>query len=165
ARRAYDLLAEGFGKGFNGPLLVVAQNGPPTGLHDLQGALPPPPGVVSVTPPRPNPAGNVATLSVYPHSAPQDYATRQLVSHLRTDVIPPLSKQSAMHVYVAGVPAGSVDFATSLGHKLPLFIGVVVLLSALLLMVVFRSLVIPLQAAFMNLLSIGAALGVIVVVF
>jgi RND superfamily putative drug exporter len=165
ARRAYDLLAEGFGKGFNGPLLVVAQNGSPTELHELQGTLAAAPGVVSVTPPRLNPGGDVATLSVYPHSAPQDYATSQLVSHLREDVIPPLTKQSAMHVYVGGVTAGSVDFATTLGHKLPLFIGVVVLLSALLLMIVFRSLVIPLQAAFMNLLSIGAALGVIVVVF
>ncbi|HEV3071676.1 MAG TPA: MMPL family transporter [Solirubrobacteraceae bacterium] len=165
ARRAYDLLAEGFGKGFNGPLLVVAQNGSPTELHRLQGAIASTPGVVSVTPPRLNPAGDVATLSVYPHSAPQDYATSQLVSQLRADVIPPVTKQSAMHVYVGGVTAGSVDFATTLGHKLPLFIGVVVLLSALLLMVVFRSLVIPLQAAFMNLLSIGAALGVIVVVF
>jgi RND superfamily putative drug exporter len=165
ARRAYDLLAEGFGKGFNGPLLVVAQNGSPTERHQLQVAIASAQGVVSVTPPRANPAGDVATLSVYPHSAPQDYATSQLVSHLRADVIPPLTKQSAMRVYVGGVTAGSVDFATTLGHKLPLFIGVVVLLSALLLMVVFRSLVIPLQAAFMNLLSIGAALGVIVVVF
>jgi RND superfamily putative drug exporter len=165
ARRAYDLLAEGFGKGFSGPLLVVAQNGAPAELQRLRGAIAAAPGVVSVSPPRLNPAGNVATLSVYPHSAPQDYATSQLVSHLRGDVIPPLAQQSSMHVYVGGVTAGSVDFATTLGHKLPLFIGVVVLLSALLLMVVFRSLVIPLQAAFMNLLSIGAALGVIVVVF
>jgi RND superfamily putative drug exporter len=112
-----------------------------------------------------NRAGDVATFSVYPHSAPQDYATIQLVAHLRADVIPPVAEQNHMHVYVGGVTAGSVDFATTLGHKLPLFIGVVVLLSALLLMVVFRSLVIPLQAAFMNLLSIGAALGVIVMVF
>ncbi len=165
ARRAYDLLAEGFGKGFNGPLLVVAQNGSPTALHQLQSALGTAPGVVSVTPPRLNPTGQVATLSVYPHSAPQDYATSQLVAHLREDVIPPVAAQNHMNVYIGGVTASSVDFATTLGHKLPLFIGVVVLLSALLLMVVFRSLVIPLQAAFMNLLSIGAALGVIVVVF
>jgi putative drug exporter of the RND superfamily len=165
ARRAYDLLAEGFGKGFNGPLLVVAQNGSPAALQQLRGALGTAPNVVSVTPARLNPTGQVATLSVYPRSAPQDYATSQLVSHLREQAIPPLAAQNHMNVYVGGVTAGSVDFATTLGHKLPLFIGVVVLLSALLLMVVFRSLVIPLQAAFMNLLSIGAALGVIVVVF
>src|SRR6202030_1410407 len=79
--------------------------------------------------------------------------------------IPPLARSSGLTVYVGGVTAGAVDFATTLGHKLPLFIGVVVLLSALLLMVVFRSLVIPLQAAIMNLLSIGASLGVIVAIF
>jgi RND superfamily putative drug exporter len=165
AHRAYQLLAQGFGKGFNGPLLVVAQNGTPAALHQLQSTLAATPNVVSATPARLNPSGQVATISVYPKSAPQDYATSQLVSHLREQVIPPLAEQNHMNVYVGGVTAGAVDFATTLGHKLPLFIGVVVLLSALLLMVVFRSLVIPLQAAFMNLLSIGAALGVIVVVF
>jgi RND superfamily putative drug exporter len=165
AHNAYELLAEGFGKGYNGPLQLVTQNASPAALAQLHTALAAAPGVVSVAPPRLNPAGNVATISVYPSSAPQDYATSQLVSHLRADVIPPLTAQHGMHVYVGGVTAGSVDFATTLGHKLPLFIGVVVLLSALLLMVVFRSLVIPLQAAFMNLLSIGASLGVIVVVF
>jgi putative drug exporter of the RND superfamily len=163
--RAYELLAQGFGRGFNGPLLVVAQNGTPAALHQLRTALTTAPNAVSATPPRLNPAGDVATISVYPKSAPQDYATSQLVSHLRQQVIPPLATQNNMHVYVGGVTAGSVDFATTLGHKLPLFIGVVVLLSALLLMIVFRSLVIPVQAAFMNLLSIGAALGVIVVIF
>jgi RND superfamily putative drug exporter len=79
--------------------------------------------------------------------------------------VPPLEAKTGMKVYVGGVTAGSVDFATTLGHKLPLFIGVVVLLSALLLMIVFRSLLIPLQAAVMNLLSIGASLGVIVAIF
>jgi RND superfamily putative drug exporter len=194
AHRAYELLAQGFGKGFNGPLLVVAQlprltqvttTGPSRSsatsvttsparlgsahavadLNRLRSAIAGTPGVVSVTPPRLNPAGDVATISVYPKAAPQDYATSQLVSHLRGQVIPPVASSTGMRVYVGGVTAGSVDFANSLGHKLPLFIGVVVLLSALLLMVVFRSLVIPLQAAFMNLLSIGAALGVIVVIF
>jgi RND superfamily putative drug exporter len=163
--RAYELLAEGFGKGFNGPLTVVTQNATPAALGQLHSALATTPDVVSVTPPRLNSTGQVATISVYPSSAPQDYATSQLVSHLRDDVIPPLESQYGMHAYVGGVTAGAVDFAVTLGHKLPLFIGVVVLLSALLLMVVFRSLVIPLQAAFMNLLSIGASLGVIVVVF
>jgi len=194
AHNAYELLAQGFGKGFNGPLQVVvalphlmqvsvtgssgsgatslkATPVPPGGpaataaLSSLRTALAATPGVVSVTPPRLNPTGQVATISVYPRSAPQDYATSQLVSHLRDEVIPPLAAQQHMHVYVGGVTAGSVDFSITLGHKLPLFIGVVVLLSALLLMVVFRSLVIPLQAALMNLLSIGASLGVIVVIF
>jgi putative drug exporter of the RND superfamily len=179
--KAYELLAEGFGKGFNGPLLVVAQvpkvqsatqgKGQPTGqgtedLARLRAALAATTGVVSVTPPRLNPSGELATLSVYPRASPQEYATTQLVSSLRAHVIPPVvAASSGMHVYVGGITAGSVDFANVLAKKLPIFIGVVVLLSALLLMIVFRSLVIPLQAAVMNLLSIGASLGVIVAVF
>jgi putative drug exporter of the RND superfamily len=166
--RAYKLLAEGFGKGFNGPLTVVAQTPQRAdvgALGELRRAVAATPGVVSVTPPRLNPAGDVATISVYPNSSPQAYATTQLVARLREQVIPPLAARTGMRVYVGGVTAGAVDFANTLAGKLPLFIGVVVLLSALLLMVVFRSLVIPVQAAFMNLLSIGASLGVIVAIF
>jgi len=174
--KAYVLLAEGFGEGFNGPLQVVAQlpasaaHGEPGGagsaaVASLRGAIATSPGVVAVAPARYSPAGGVATITVYPRSSPQAYATSQLVSHLREAVIPPVAARTGMTVYVGGVTAGSVDFATTLGHKLPLFIGVVVLLSALLLLIVFRSLVIPLQAAVMNLLSIGASLGVIVAIF
>jgi putative drug exporter of the RND superfamily len=181
--RAYELLAQGFGQGFNGPLLVVAKipnprreakQGvllvPPPGggepaVAGLRAAIAGTPGVVAVAPAKLNPAGEVATITVYPHSSPQAYATTQLVSRLRSSVVPPVEARTGMRVYVGGVTAGAVDFAAVLGHKLPLFIGVVVLLSALLLMTVFRSLVIPLQAAVMNLLSIGAALGVIVAIF
>ncbi len=182
--RAYELLAEGFGQGFNGPLLVVAKVPSPSReaaaqgisqpaapgegkapVEKLRSAIAATPGVVAVAPAKLNPAGNVATITVYPHSSPQAYATTQLVERLRSSVIPPLEAHTGMAVYVGGVTAGAVDFATTLGHKLPLFIGVVVLLSALLLMIVFRSLVIPLQAAVMNLLSIGASLGVIVAIF
>jgi RND superfamily putative drug exporter len=165
--KAYDLLAEGFGEGFNGPLLVVAKFPSPQreALQQLRAAIAATPGVVSVAPAKVNPAGDVATITVYPHSSPQAYATTQLVSRLREHVIPPLAAHDEMTVYVGGVTAGAVDFANTLSHKLPLFIGVVVLLSALLLMIVFRSLVIPLQAAVMNLLSIGASLGVIVAIF
>jgi RND superfamily putative drug exporter len=182
--RAYVLLARGFGEGFNGPLTVVAkipnqsreaaEHGvllvaPPGGgkraVERLRAAIAAAPGVATIAPARINPAGNVATLSVYPRSSPQAYATSQLVTHLRHNVIPPVAARTGMSVYVGGVTAGAIDFATTLGHKLPLFIGVVVLLSALLLMGVFRSLVIPLQAAVMNLLSIGASLGVIVAIF
>jgi putative drug exporter of the RND superfamily len=174
--KAYALLAEGFGPGFNGPLLVVAKS--PTGgrgfgstarpagsVTQLGAAIASAPGVESVAPPRVSPGGTVATLTVYPRSSPQAYATNQLVQHLRAEVIPPIARGAGMSVYVGGFTAGSVDFSIVLGHKLPLFIGVVVLLSALLLLVVFRSLVIPLQAAVMNLLSIGASLGVIVAIF
>jgi putative drug exporter of the RND superfamily len=166
--RAYELLAKGFGEGFNGPLQIVVglpHRGDPGTLSKLQHALAGTPGVVAVTPPRLNPTGEVATISVYPSSSPQAYATTLLVRQLREHVIPPVAAASGAVVYVGGITAGGIDFATTLAHKLPLFIGVVVLLSALLLMVVFRSLVIPLQAAVMNLLSIGAALGVIVVIF
>jgi RND superfamily putative drug exporter len=182
--KAYELLAKGFGEGFNGPLLIVAKVPNPskeaaeqgvfqpafphavtTPVERLRAAIAATPGVVSVAPARLNPAGNVATITVYPRSSPQAYATTQLVSRLRTSVVPPIAKRTGMTVYVGGVTAGAVDFATVLSHKLPLFIGVVVLLSALLLMIVFRSLVIPLQAAVMNLLSIGASLGVIVAIF
>jgi putative drug exporter of the RND superfamily len=166
--RAYELLAEGFGQGFNGPLLVVAKvpsanDKPP--LEQLRSAIASTPGVVTVAPAKLNPTGNVATITVYPRSSPQALATTELVERLRNKVVPPLSKSTGLTVYVGGVTAGGVDFATTLGKKLPLFIGVVVLLSALLLMVVFRSLLIPLQAAVMNLLSIGASLGVIVAIF
>jgi putative drug exporter of the RND superfamily len=170
--KAYELLAEGFGEGFNGPLLVVADvskvsagttgTAAATQLSEAAGKTP---GVSSVAPPKLNPNGTVATITVYPRSSPQAYATTQLVERMRSKVVPPLEAKTGMKVYVGGVTAGSVDFATTLGHKLPLFIGVVVLLSALLLMIVFRSLLIPLQAAVMNLLSIGASLGVIVAIF
>jgi putative drug exporter of the RND superfamily len=183
--KAYELLAQGFGPGFNGPLLVVAKvpnphreavrNGiqaviapsaePHATVGALRAAIAATAGVVSVAPAKFNAAGEVATLSVYPRSSPEAYATSQLVSQLREHVISPIAARTGMTVYVGGVTAGAVDFAAVLAHKLPLFIGVVVLLSALLLMVVFRSLVIPLQAAVMNLLSISAALGVIVAIF
>jgi putative drug exporter of the RND superfamily len=176
--KAYELLAQGFGAGFNGPLLVAAKlpasaggtaagaaatGGP--GIARLRTAIAAAPNVAAVAPAKLNPAGDVATLTVYPRSSPQAYATTQLVEHLRGKVVPAIAPQNHLKVYVGGVTAGSVDFAKTLGEKLPLFIGVVVLLSALLLMIVFRSLVIPLQAAVMNLLSIGASLGVIVAIF
>lgn len=183
--RAYELLAEGFGQGFNGPLQVVVKlppaSAPASGgtaapaagtttaheaaLSELHSAVAATPGVVQVSQPRVSPSGEVAVLTVYPSSSPQAYATSQLVTHLREDVLPPVENRTGAKTYVGGVTAGSVDFAITLGHKLPLFIGVVVLLSALLLLIVFRSLIVPVQAAIMNLLSIGASLGVIVVVF
>jgi RND superfamily putative drug exporter len=168
--RAYELLAQGFGQGYNGPLLVVARVPNPgaaggASIEKLRAAVAATPGVAAVAPARLNAGGEVATITVYPSSSPQALKTTELVTQLRKDVVPPLAASTGLTVYVGGVTAGAVDFASTLSHKLPLFIGVVVLLSALLLMIVFRSLVIPLQAAVMNLLSIGAALGVIVMVF
>jgi RND superfamily putative drug exporter len=107
----------------------------------------------------------VAVLRAYPASAPQAAATTALVNTLRDRVLPSLERQGHLRVLVGGFTAGSIDFAGVLSSKLPLFIAIVVVLSALLLFVMFRSLVIPLQAAAMNLLSIGGALGATVAVF
>jgi RND superfamily putative drug exporter len=167
SRHAYDLLAQGFGPGFNGPLLLVAElPARETGsLPALRAAVAGTPGVVAVTQPRLGPSGTIAVMDVYPASSPQAQATTVLVTHLRSDVLPQLKRRTGMPVLVGGFTAGSIDFSNVLASKLPLFIGIVVVLSALLLLVIFRSLVIPLQAAVMNLLSIGGALGVTVAVF
>jgi putative drug exporter of the RND superfamily len=166
--RAFNLLSDGFGPGFNGPLEIVAQLNSPqqqAQLPALRTAVARTPGVVAVTAPRLAPSGRVAVMEAYPASAPQDQATTDLVNHLRDDVLPPFAKSLAERPLVGGFTAGSIDFSNVLAGKLPLFIGIVVVLSALLLFVIFRSLVIPVQAALMNLLSIGGALGATVLVF
>jgi putative drug exporter of the RND superfamily len=167
-RRAYELLRQGFGPGFNGPLQLAVDlpaAGAAPGLSRLTAAVSRSPGVASVSPPRLNASGDTAAISVFPTTSPQSASTYDLVKHLRTSVIPPVSRATNTTVYVGGFTASQVDFAHVLSSKLPLFIGVVILLSALLLLAVFRSLLIPLQAAVMNLLSIGAALGVTQAVF
>ena len=167
-RQAYDLLATGFGKGFNGPLLVAARlshAGDTAALAQLETTLRHTDGIASVAAPRLNPARDTAAISVYPTTSPQSAKTTSLVKNLRSDVLPPVAKATGAAVYIGGATATQVDFAHVLAAKLPLFIGIVVLLSALLLLVVFRSLVIPVQAALMNLLSIAAALGVTQAIF
>jgi len=169
-RHAYDLLAEGFGKGFNGPLLVVVQLPREAGagraaLAAVSGTLGDADGIASVGPPVVSPNGRTATLQAFPTSAPQDAATTDLVNRLRDVTLPPAARATDTTLLIAGSTAIGIDFSAVLAEKLPLFIGVVVLMSALLLLVVFRSLVIPLQAAVMNLLSIGASLGVAVAIF
>jgi RND superfamily putative drug exporter len=167
-RKAYDLLAEGFGPGFNGPLQIVAQlphRNDKAALGNISAALRDTPGVVSVSPPAVSAGGRTVVYQAYPHSAPQAAATGDLVRTLRDTVLPPVARAADTTVLVGGQTAGSIDFTHVLSGKLPLFIAVVVGLAALLLLVVFRSLVIPVQAAVMNLLSIGAALGVTVAVF
>jgi RND superfamily putative drug exporter len=167
ARRAYDLLAAGFGPGFNGPLLIVAEG---TGVGDgelahLTEALARVDGVAAVTPPQLNPQGDVAVITVFPTTAPQDEATLELMNRLRDDVVPTVTAGTRMRVSVGGVTAIFEDLGVTLTERLPIFIATVLGLSFLLLAVVFRSVVIPLKAVVMNLLSIGAAYGVIVAVF
>ncbi len=166
--RAFALLADGFGAGFNGPLLIATELSHPAQkiqLPALRRAVQGTQGVVAVTPPRLAPSGRVAVMEAYPSSAPQAVATTNLVHHLRDDVLPPFAGRFETRPLVGGFTAGSIDFSGVLSGKLPLFIGIVVVLSALLLLVIFRSLVIPVQAAIMNLLSIGGALGATVLVF
>jgi putative drug exporter of the RND superfamily len=167
-RRAYDLLAEGFGKGFNGPLLVAASlpdGASQASLSRISTALRSSPDVASVGAARVSPNGRTAVFNVYPKSAPEAAATTSLVKRLRSSELPPVAAATNGTIYVAGATAIQIDLTDVMSSKLPLFIGIVVGLSALLLLVVFRSVVIPLKAAAMNLLSIGAALGVVVAVF
>jgi putative drug exporter of the RND superfamily len=167
-RHAYDLLAAGFGSGFNGPLQLAVKLPAADGTASLTrytATLRQTPGIASVAAPRLNPAHDTAAIAVYPTTSPQSSQTTSLVKRLRSEVLPPLAKATGTTVYVGGATATQVDFARVLSGKLPLFIGLVVLVSALLLLVVFRSLLIPLQAALMNLLSIAAALGVVQAIF
>ncbi len=122
-------------------------------------------GVVAVTPIALNPARNVGTFRIYPATSPQSEATTELLHRLRDDLIPPIERASGATIHVGGTTAIFEDFGNVLTQKLPLFIGVVVLLSALLLMAVFRSVLVPLKAMLMNLFSIGAAFGLVVAVF
>jgi RND superfamily putative drug exporter len=167
-QRAFNLLSDGFGPGFNGPLLIAAPlaHGPqPQALVALRQAVATTPDVATVTAPRVAPSGRVAVLEAYPRSAPQDPATTTLVNRLRGSVLPRFATTLGTRPLVGGFTAGSIDFSRVLGSKLPLFIGIVVVLSALLLFAIFRSLVVPVQAALMNLLSIGGALGLTTAVF
>jgi RND superfamily putative drug exporter len=171
-RQAYDLLAKGFGPGYNGPLLLVAQvNGAAqrAAFATVAASIARTPGVVRVTTPVTiggrGAAPAVATADVYPAGSPQAASTSDLLTTLRGQVVPRASAGSGVHVLIGGQTAIFADFSSVLSGKLPLFIGVVVLLSFLLLTAVFRSLVIPATAAIMNMLSAGAAFGVVTAVF
>jgi RND superfamily putative drug exporter len=168
-RVAYDLLAKGFGPGFNGPLQLVSLVNTPAqkaAVEKVYADVTHEPGVASVAPlALIGPKSNVALIIVYPTTAPQDGATTNLVVHLRNDVIPKAEGTSGAKILVGGDTAIFIDFAHVLSAKLPLFIGLVVLLSFILLSIVLRSLIIPLTAAVMNLLSIGAAFGILVFVY
>jgi RND superfamily putative drug exporter len=165
--KAYNLLADGFGKGFNGPLLVVATlpQANDVALSDIAATLRSAPDVASVAPVSLSPNGLTAVFETFPVSAPQATATTDLVHTLRHQLIPPLERATGTTILVGGATAVGIDFAHVIQTKMPLFIAIVVVLAAVMLLVTFRSLVIPAQAAVMNLLSIGAALGVTVAIF
>jgi RND superfamily putative drug exporter len=168
-RQAYDLLARGFGPGFNGPLqLVATTTGSPAdnaALARLAVALKHEPDVAAVAPAAARPGTGIAVMTVVPASSPEAAATTNLIRHLRASVIPAATRGTSVRVYVGGLTAIFADFAAVIGGKLPLFIAVIVGLGFLLLMLAFRSLLIPLTAAVMNLLAAAAAFGVVVAVF
>jgi putative drug exporter of the RND superfamily len=167
-RQAYGLLVDGFGEGFNGPLFLVAQL--PAGadldaLAAVNEAVAADPAVVFASPPVLNERGTAVLWNVVPTDGPQEEATSDLVRRLRNDVLPPIEAASGIDVAVTGIVAGQIDFSNVLADRLPYFFAAVLLLSFLLLMVVFRSLLVPLKAVIMNLLSIGAAYGIVVAIF
>jgi RND superfamily putative drug exporter len=162
-RKAYDMLSEGFGPGFSGPLYIVITGDAVNEPEKMKSFL----NVVNTTPGiayagvAPMKNKEVALVVAYPMSAPQDEATTDLVHELRDTVIP----STGVAAQVTGFTAGSVDFSDYLAKRLPFLIGIVLLLSFLLLMAVFRSVLVPIKAVLMNLLSVGAAYGIIVAVF
>ncbi|HEU4656180.1 MAG TPA: MMPL family transporter [Capillimicrobium sp.] len=170
-RIAYDLLARGFGEGTNGPLIVAVRLDSANAatsqqaLDKLATELGKAPGVAAASPPIPSKSGTAALITVTPTTAPGDHATENLVSRLRDSVIPQATAGTGLHAYVGGETAGYVDLADEISDRLPQVILTVIALSFLLLMLAFRSLVLPLKAAAMNLLSIGAAYGVVTAVF
>jgi RND superfamily putative drug exporter len=164
-RRAYDLVAQGFGRGVNGPLLVAVDTaGDAAVVERLRAAIAADPGVVDVAPAEID-AGGVATIVAIPDGAPQDEATFATISRLRSDVLPSVLAGTPARAHVGGPTATWADMGDRVDARLPWFVGAVVVLSFLLLLAVFRSVLVALKAAVLNLLSIGAAYGVLVMVF
>jgi RND superfamily putative drug exporter len=167
-RRAYDLLTDGFGGGFNGPLLLASEvksSGDVAAMHDLAADIQRTPGVAAVSPVITSPNGKAVLVQVVPTSSPQDESTTRLVHRLRDDVVPAAEAGTRLDVHVGGQTAIGVDLSDTLGQRLPYVFLSILVLSFVLLMLVFRSILVPLKAVIMNLLSIGAAYGVIVAIF
>jgi RND superfamily putative drug exporter len=162
-RRAYDLLAKGFGPGFNGPVLLAAEltgTTTATSVGQFADSLRSDPDVAFVAPPTTNSQGDAEVVAVIPKGAPQDRSTEQLVHRLRTQI-----KQRGLSMHVGSVTAIAIDAADHVGARLPYMVVAVIVLSFLLLMAVFRSVLVAVKAGIMNLLSIGASYGVIVAIF
>jgi RND superfamily putative drug exporter len=168
SRQAYDMLSAGFGPGFNAPIIAVVEGeqGPPdeAALQELATQLAATEGVASVTEPQ-TVGENLAIVNVFPEFEPQAEETSDLVHRLRNETIPPVEEATSLRILTTGMSPGVVDFADYVGARLPLFIGSVLALSFILLLVVFKSIVVPLKAVLMNMLSISAAFGVMVAVF
>jgi len=165
-RRAYDLVAEGFGPGVNGPLLIaVDMSGDTSVVEPLVSAIGADAGIAAVAPPDVNEAADVATLVAFPTTKPQDDATVETIDRLRSGVLPSVLDGSPAHAHVGGLTASFSEMGEQVQSRLPIFIGAVVLMSFLLLTLLFRSILVPLKAAILDLLSIGAAYGVLVMVF
>ena len=165
-RRAYDLLADGFGAGVNGPLVIAVDTSQDSAVVDpLATAIEADSGIASVAPAEVSENGSVTTVIAIPTTAPQDTATIETIERLRAEVLPQVLADSPAVAHIGGQTATWGDLGGRVGERLPLFIAAVVLLSFLLLTLVFRSVLVPLKAAVMNLLSIGAAYGVMVMVF
>ncbi|MEU0200617.1 MULTISPECIES: MMPL family transporter [unclassified Streptomyces] len=167
-RQAYDLLADGFGPGVNGPLTLVTKvDGAEDklALDNLDGTLRATEGVAAVTPVTFDSGGHTAYLTVVPESSPQSKQTSDLVDRLRDEVLPRAEAGTSLDVQVGGVTAGYDDFADVIVSKLPVFVGVVIGLGCLLLLLAFRSIGIPLKAAAMNVAAVASAFGVVVAIF
>ena len=167
SRRSYDLLAEGFGAGYNGRFVIGAafeSEEQAATFETLPGALAGEPNVVSVSPALINPDRTAGLIVLIPGSAPQDEATDDLVHHLRGS-LPELTGDSGVEVLVGGPTAIFIDIGERVRERMPIFLAAVIGASFLLLMVVFRSLLVPVKAALMNVLAAGAAFGVLVAIF
>jgi RND superfamily putative drug exporter len=171
ARQAYDLLAEGFGPGFNGPMSVVVDlTDTPVAersaaLTEIGAALGEDPGVQAVMPATPNQSGDTAVIALIPTTGPSSADTSSLVHRLRSTVLPPVEQATGADAAVAGSTALLIDVSDRMSDALPVFMALVIGLTMVLLLVVFRSLLVPVKAAIAILLSIGAAFGVLVAIF
>jgi putative drug exporter of the RND superfamily len=167
-RKAYDLLAKGFAPGFTGPFLLVADLTSPSSANELPALvekLRATKGFAFVSDAQPNDAGTAAIVTAIPTTSPQDKATDALLHRVRNSVLPAATASTGLQVYVGGTTASNSDFAGLMGKRMPVFIGAVLVISFLLLLATFRSVLVPLKAVILNLLSIGAAYGVMVAVF
>jgi RND superfamily putative drug exporter len=165
-RRAYDLVAQGFGPGINGPLIIAVDTaGDPGVLDRLSAAVSADPGIASVAPPTVDRGSGIASVVVFPTTGPQEQATADTVARLRATVLPAVVGRGPAQAHIGGAAATLSDVGLRTSQRLPVFVGAVLALSFVLLLLVFRSVLVPLKAVLLNLLSIGAAYGIMVAVF